>query len=83
MIVCQKNLHHAQKLQKRAQNKGVKPWSYVSGKKIWLNSKYIKTKCNRKLKTKFFGLFQVLHPIGKQVYELEILKKWKLHDIFN
>ena len=25
MIVCQKSLHHAQELQKRAHNKGVKP----------------------------------------------------------
>ena len=30
MIVCQKKLHHAQELQKRAYNKGVKPRSYVS-----------------------------------------------------
>ena len=48
MIVCWENLYHAQELQKRAYNKGVKPWSYVSNKKVWLNNKYIKTKCNRK-----------------------------------
>ena len=57
MIVCRKNLHHVQKLQKRAHNKGVKPWSYAPGKKVWSNSKYIKTKCNRKLEAKFFGPF--------------------------
>ena len=34
MIVCQENLHHAQELQKRAHDKGVKPWSYISGKKV-------------------------------------------------
>ena len=49
MTVCLENLHHAQKLQKRAHNKGVKPTSYASGDKVWLNSKYIKTKSNRKL----------------------------------
>ena len=65
MIVCQKNLYHAQELQKRANDKGAKPVSYTSGDKIWLNSKYIKTKQNRKLKAKFFGPFQVLHPVGK------------------
>ena len=43
MIVSPENLHHAQELQKRAHNKGVKPRSYVSGKKVWLNSRYIKT----------------------------------------
>ena len=28
IIVCRENLHHAQELQKRAHNKGVKPRSY-------------------------------------------------------
>ena len=46
MIVCQKNLYHVQELQKQAQNKGVKPQSYTPGKKVRLNSKYIKTKRN-------------------------------------
>ena len=52
-----KNLHHAQEFQKRAYNKGVKPRSYVPSDKVWLNSKYIKIKQNRKLEAKFFGLF--------------------------
>ena len=65
MIVCRENLYHAQELQKRAHNKGAKPRSYAPSKKVWLNSKYIKTKRNRKLEAKFFGLFQVLHPVGK------------------
>ena len=30
--------------------------------KVWLNSKYIKTKQNRKLETKFFEFFQVFAP---------------------
>ena len=48
MIVCQENLHYAQELQKWANNKRVKPQSYSSGERVWLNSKYIKTKRNRK-----------------------------------
>ena len=56
--------------------------SYAPGKKIWLNSKYIKTKYNRRLETKFFGPFQVLHPVAKQVYKLELPKKWRIHDVF-
>ena len=66
MIVCQKNLHYAQKLQKQSHNKGVKPRSYVPNNKIWLNIKYIKTKQNQKLEAKFFVPFRILHPIGKQ-----------------
>ena len=65
MDICQQNLLHAQKLQKKAYNKGVKPQSYASKEKFWLNSKYIKTKQNQKLKTKFFGPFQILHLVEK------------------
>ena len=61
----------------------MKPRSYTLNNEVWLNSKYIKTKQNRKLKTKFFGLFQILHSVGKQVYKLELLKKWRLYDVFH
>ena len=83
MTVCRENLHHAQELQKRAHDKGVKPKSYAPGDKIWLNSKYLKTKQNRKLEAKFFRLFRVLHPFGKQVYKLELSKKWRIHNVFH
>ena len=63
MTVCRENLHHAQEFQKQAHNKGVKLKNYVFDDKVWFNSKYIKTKHNRKLEAKFFKLFQVLHPI--------------------
>ena len=63
--ICQQNLFHAQELQKRAHDKNVKPRSYALGEKVWLNSKYIKTKRNQKLEAKFFGLFWILHPVGK------------------
>ena len=81
MIVCRENLHHAQELQKQAHDKSVKSKSYAPNDKVWLNSKYIKTKRNRKLKAKFFGLFRVLHPKGKQAYKLELPRKWKINDI--
>ena len=71
----QQNLHHAQKLQKQAHNKGVKPRSYAPGDKVWLSSKHLKTKRNRKLEAKFLGLFRVLHPVGKQAYKLKLPKK--------
>ena len=73
--VCRQNLLDSQDLQKSAYNKGVKPRSCASDEKVWLNSKHIKTKQNRKLKANFFGSFQVLHPVEKQVYKLELPPK--------
>ena len=82
MTVCQKNLHHTQELQKRANYKNIKPRSYAPSNKIWLNSKYLKTKRNWKLETKFFRPFRVLYLLGKQTYKLELPKKWKIYDVF-
>ena len=75
MIVCQENLHYTQEFQKQAHDKGVKPRSYAPGDKLWLNSKYIKTKQNQKLEAKFFRSFRVLHLVGKQDYKLELFRK--------
>ena len=61
----------------------MKPKSYAPGGKVWLNSKYIKTKQNLKLEAKFFGPFQVLHLVGKQAYKLKLPKKWRIHNIFH
>ncbi len=44
IAVCRENLQHAQELQKRYHDKHAKPISYAPGEKVWLNSKYIKTK---------------------------------------
>ena len=83
MTICRENLHHAQMLQKRAHNNGVKPRSYIPGDKVWLNSKYLKTKQNYKLEAKFFGAFRVLQSIEKQAYKLKFSKKWKIHNVFH
>ena len=83
MTVCQQNLCHAQKLQKQAHNKGVKPQNYAPGNKVWLSSKYLKIKRNCKLEAKFLSIFRVLHPVGKQAYKLKLPKKWRIHDVFH
>lgn len=78
-----KNLRYAQKLQKQAHNKDIKPRSYTSGNKVWLNSQYIKTKQNRKFECKFFGPFRVLYPVKKQAYKLELPRKWRIYNVFH
>ena len=37
---------------------------------------------SQKLKLHFVGLFSVLEHIGPVTYQLEILKQWKVDDIF-
>ena len=44
MSVYKENLKHTQELQKRYHNKYARPRNYASEDKVWLNSKYIKTK---------------------------------------
>ena len=83
ITICWQNLYHAQKLQKQAQNKGVKLRSYTPNDKIWLNDKYIKTKQNQQLEAKFFGPFQVLCFVSKQSYKRKLPKRWKIHDVFH
>ena len=81
MNVYLQNLLYAKDFQKRVHDKGVKPWSYAPDKKVWLNSKYIKTKRNQKLEAKFIGLFRMLYPIGTHAYKLQLPAKWKIYDV--
>lgn len=83
MTVCRKNLYYAQDLQKQTHDKNVEAKSYVPSNKIWLNSKYIKTKQKRKLDVNFFGPIQVLPPLDKQAYKLKLPKKWRIHHVFH
>lgn len=69
MTFCKKNLQYAKNLQKQYHDKATKPKSYVLGDKIWLNSKYIKTKQNCKLEAKSFDFFRILHLVKKQSYK--------------
>lgn len=81
MTICLENLHHAQDIQKRANDKSVNLRSYSLGDKVWLNSQYIKTKRNRKLKSKFFQSFSSFTP-NRKVYKLKLPKKWKIYNVF-
>ena len=58
------------------------PRRYTLNNKIWLNSKYIKTKQNCKLEFRFFDLFQILDLVKSQVYKLKLPKNWRIYDVF-
>ena len=67
--VCCQNLLHTQELQKSTYVKGLKSRTYALDKKIWVISKYIKRKKNKKLENKFFELFKVSYAVEKQAYK--------------
>ena len=58
VIVYKENLYYAQKLQKRAYDKDVKPKSYAPSDKFWLNNKYIKTKQNKSWRQSSLDFFE-------------------------
>ena len=35
------------------------------------------------MEAKFFELFQVLHPVGKEAYKLELPRNWTIHNVFH
>lgn len=70
------------KTSKKIYKKNIKPKNYASYYKIWLKSKYIKTKQNQKPKAKFFKIFQIVGLVEKQVYKFKLLKKRKIHNVF-
>ena len=83
ITVCQVNLYLTEKLQKQTHNKGIKLRSYAPSDKVWINNKYIKTKQDQKLETKFFRPFGVLYLVGKQAHKLKLLKRERIQDVFH
>lgn len=81
LIFCQ-NLFYIEKLEKRTNDKSMKPWWYLLKEKVWFNSLYIKIKHNQNLEAKFFNSFKVLYSVKKQVYKLKLLAKLTIHNIF-
>lgn len=60
----------------------MKRHSYVLDEKVRLNSKYINTKQNTKLKAKFLSPFQVFNLVGKHIYKPQLPIIQKIHDVF-
>ena len=66
LTVYKNNLRDAQELEARYHHKSVKKRTYAPGETVWLASRNIKTKRNKKLEDKFFGPFEAIEPVGKQ-----------------
>lgn len=75
MFLCGKSLQHPHKLQKRYDNNYAKPQSYALGNKVWLKSKYIQNKQNRKFEIQFIRSFQAVDLVKKQAHKLKVPKR--------
>ncbi len=83
MGVCKDAILTAQQSQAEYANKHRKSRDYKAGDLVWLNTKYLKTKRNRKLEFKNFGPFLITDVIGSQSYRLELPSGWRIHNVFH
>ncbi len=81
--VCKDAILAAQQSQEEYANRHRKSRDYKVGDRVWLNTKYIRTKRNRKLEFKHFGPFLITDVIGSQSYRLELPSGWRIHNVFH
>ena len=77
------NLRDTQEPQTRYHNKSVKERTYMPRETVWLASRHIKTKQNKKLEDKFLGPFEVIESVGKQAYRLKLPSRWRIYNVFH
>ena len=77
------NLAQTQKQQIKYKNAKTKIKSFDVESYVNVNDKNIRIKRNKKLEWKFFDSFKILKTIENQTYQFEILKRWRIHDVFH
>jgi len=51
---------------------------------MWLENKNIQSnQLSKKLDNKRYGLFRITKDIGSGAFQLELLKGWMIHNVFN
>ncbi len=83
MGVCKDAILTAQQSQAEYADKHRKSRDYKVGDSVWLNTKYIRTKRNRKLEFKNFGPFLITDVVGLQSYRLQLPERWRIHNVFH
>jgi hypothetical protein len=81
--MAQKAMIHAQQLMKQGKGKRIFTL-YQKNQKVWLEATNLKaTHPTTKLAPRRYGPFVVKNVISSIVYQLNIPKHWKIHDIFH
>lgn len=70
--------------QQQYANKKRRDVSHARGEWVLLSSKNLRFKKGTpKLLPRWVGPFQIVRPVGKQAYELDLPAHWKIHDVFH
>ena len=56
---------------------------FVKGQKVWLDSRNLRTRYNKKIIPKREGPFPIKEVLGPVTYRLKLPKTWKTHDSFH
>ena len=83
MRILKINLAQTQKQQIKYKNAKTKIKNFDVKSYVNVNDKNIRIKRNKKLEWKFFDSFKVLKTIKNQAYQVEIFKRWRIHDVFH
>jgi hypothetical protein len=58
--------------------------THHKGDQVWLNTKNLKmTHPTHKLRAKQYGLFKITKVVSHMVYQLQLPKTWKIHNVFH
>ena len=65
-------------------DRGRTPRTFRAGDKVWLNGKNIRSiRPVKKLDHKFYGPYNVIEPIGRRAYRLDLRGTLKVHPVFH
>ena len=63
-------------------NRSFKP--YKEGDQVWIEGTNLQTLYpSKKLGPKRYGPFKILKPLSNTVYQVEIPRQWKIHNVFH
>ena len=83
MVVCKKIMLAAQQSQAEYADEYRKLRDYKVDGYVWLDTKYIRTKRNRKLEFKNFGPFLITDVVDSQSYQLKLSDRWRIPSVFH
>lgn len=77
------HLQHAKNLQKAYADDSRRPLEFATGDKVWLSTRHIAPRGNRKFQQRYIGPFKVLERIGKVAYKLDLPASMNVHPVFH